>query len=127
MSAIGGSVREIGLDGRLFALAADANLSLNLGGYDNETQVNGDGTARLVKTRVPATLSDINVNMDLARGDLDYLQELRDRSGYWPIYVTLVDGTTYQGVAQINGELVYSTMSATAQFGLSGPGTWTRQ
>ena len=53
MAAIGGSIQEVALQGRTFAVAADAESQRKLGGFENEVQPNGDGmTARLIKTRV---------------------------------------------------------------------------
>ena len=76
MSAIGGSIESVTLKGREFAVAADAESQRKLGGTENETRANGDGTARLVKTRVPFLLDGLTVVVDDTRGDHEYLQAL---------------------------------------------------
>ena len=51
MAAVGGSIQEVALSGRVFGVAADAEAQRKLGGLENEVMPNGDGmTARLVKT-----------------------------------------------------------------------------
>ncbi len=45
MAAVGGSIESVTLDGRTFAVAADAEAQRKLGGFENEVQANGDGTA----------------------------------------------------------------------------------
>ena len=46
MTAVGGPVESVNIDGRYFAVAADADIGRELGGFTNENQPNGDGTAR---------------------------------------------------------------------------------
>ena len=54
--SVGGSIESLTLDGRTFSVAADADTTRNLGGTDNEVEMNGDGTYRIVKTRVAAKI-----------------------------------------------------------------------
>jgi len=49
MAATGGSIESITMDGREFAVAADAESQRKLGGFENEVQANGNGTARIIK------------------------------------------------------------------------------
>ena len=49
---IGGSIESVSVDNQLFAVAADADATMQLGGFNNEIQPNGDGTSRIIKTRV---------------------------------------------------------------------------
>lgn len=127
MPATGGSIESVTLDGRNFPVAADAEVQRKLGGFENETQPNGNGTARLVKTRVPAMLSGVVVEVDDARGDHEFLQELSDRNDFFPVAITYASGATYQGSLQITSELQYSSQNATAGFDMAGPGVLTRQ
>ncbi len=127
MPAVGGSIESINLSGREFAVAADAEAQRKLGGFENEVQANGNPTARLIKTRVPLSLSGITVEIDDSRGDQEFLQELADRNDYWPLGITYASGITYQGSAQLVGENPASSQSATAAIDLMGPGKLTRQ
>lgn len=127
MPAIGGSIESVTLDGRNFAVAADAEAQRKLGGFDNEVQANGNSTARLIKTRVPLSLEGLTVEVDDDRGDHEFLQGLSDRNDFFPIAITYPSGTTYQGQAQITGDLQASSQSATAAISLMGPGQLTAQ
>lgn len=125
--AVGGSIESIALDGRNFPVAADAEVQRKLGGFENEVMANGDGTARLIKTRVPLALDGLTVVVDDDRGDHEFLQALSNRNDYFPIAITYASGATYQGTAQITGELQASSQNATASVSLMGPGQLTKQ
>lgn len=127
MAAVGGSIESITLDGREFPVAADAEAQRKLGGFENEVQANGNGTARLIKTRVPLSLDGLTVESDDDRGDNEFLQALSNRNDYFPIAITYASGLTYQGSAIITGELAVSSQNATAAVSLMGPGELTKQ
>lgn len=127
MAAVGGSIESVTLDGRNFAVSADAEAQRKLGGFENEVQANGDGTARLIKTRVPLGIDGLTVECDDDRGDHEFLQELTNRNDFFPIALTYASGITYQGTAQITGETQASSQNATAPISLMGPGVLTKQ
>lgn len=127
MAAVGGSIESVTLDGRIFPVAADAEAQRKLGGFENEVQSNGDGTARLIKTRVPLSIDGLTVEVDDDRGDHEFLQELSNRNDFFPVAITYASGNTYQGTAQIVGETQASSQNATASVSLMGPGVLTKQ
>ncbi len=127
MGAVGGSVESVTLDGRNFPIAFDADVSRKLGGFENEMMSNGDGTARIIKTRVPLLLDGLTLEVDDSRGDHEFVQELANRNDFFPIAISYASGDTYQGVAQISGETQSSSQSATIAVSLSGPGELTKQ
>lgn len=127
MGAIGGSIEGVGLNGRSFPVAADADTNRKIGGTENEVLANGDGSARLIKTRVPFGVTGLVVEADDARGDHEFLQELADQKGFFALTVTYASGAIWQGDGQIVGELQSSSQSATATFDLSGTGKLTQQ
>lgn len=126
MAVVGGSIESVSLRGRLFAVAADAEANRKMGGFENEVQSNGDGTARIIKTRVPLSIDGLTLNMDDARGDHEYLQSLANMREYFPISITYASGLTYGGSAIITGELTSSSQNATASVSLMGPGELTK-
>lgn len=126
MPAVGGPIESIILDGRGFAVAADAEVQRKLGGFENEVQSNGDGTARLIKTRVPLALDGLAIEMDDDRGDHEFIQELSNRNDFFPIVITYASGGDYAGTAQITGETQASSQNATAAVSLMGPGVLTK-
>ena len=127
MAAVGGSIESVTLDGREFGVAADAEAQRKLGGFENEIQSNGNGTARLIKTRVPLGIDGLTLETDDDRGDQEFLQELSNRNDFFPIAITFASGNTYQGSAQITGDLQASSQSAMTAVNLMGPGTLTKQ
>lgn len=124
---IGGSIESLTLQGRTFSVAADSDSNRKLGGFENEIQANGDGTARLVKTRVPFSITDINVVVDDAKGDHEFLQDLADGNQFFPITITYASGEIYTGEAQISGELVLASQATTATLSLMGTAKLVRQ
>lgn len=126
-TAIGGSIQEISIRGRIFPVAADADVSRQLGGWQNEVQANGDGSARIAKTRVPWVLGGITVQIDDDRDDQGFLKEVADSNDFVPITITFASGTTYQGKGTVSEELEFSSEAATADLTLSGPGELTPQ
>lgn len=127
MAAVGGSIESITLDGRIFAVAADAESQRKLGGFENEVQSNGDGTARLIKTRVPLSIDGLTVEIDDDRADHEFLQELADRNDFYPVVISYASGNDYQGTVQIVEEIQSSSKNATASISLMGPGILTKQ
>lgn len=127
MTAVGGSIEGVSLSGRGFAIPADNEAQINMGGYNNASEANGNFTSRLIKTSVPLKIDGLLVEIDHTNGDLEYLQELADLKDYFVIDITLADGTVYDGLAQIEGEVNGSTQSATAAITLSGTGKLNRQ
>lgn len=120
MAVIGGSVESVNIAGRNFGVPADTEVQIKLGGFENETQSNGNGSVRQIKTRVPAVLSGLMVEIDDDRGDHEFLQGLSDGSDYYPVNITLVNGKTFSGDLQIEGEFQRSTQSTTASLDMSG-------
>jgi hypothetical protein len=108
-------------------VASDAEATKKLGGFTNEVQSNGDGTARLVKTRVPWSIEGLQIEINDARADAEFLQEIADSLEFAAITMTLASGVTYQATGQISDEIASSSQSATATITLSGPGSLTQQ
>lgn len=127
MAAVGGSIESVTINGREFPVAADAEAQRKLGGFENEVLANGDGGARLIKTRVPLSIDGLTVETDDSRGDHEFLQEIADSTDFVAIAITYASGETYQGTAQITGEMQSSSQSATAAVSLMGPGKLTKQ
>lgn len=125
--ATGGPLESISIRGRLLPVAADADVNMSLGGFNNEVEPNGNGTGRIVKSRVPWMLEGVVVEIDDDRADLEFLQEIANGLGTETITVTKADGKVYQGRGTITGEIKRATMNTTAPISLSGPGELTQQ
>ncbi len=127
MTAVGGSVEAVSINGREFPVTADADVNRKLGGFENEVNPNGNGTARIIKTRVAAALSGIVVECDDSRGDNEFLQGISDGNDFVATAITYASGIVYQGDAIIVGELQYSSQNATCGFDMGAQGNFTQQ
>jgi hypothetical protein len=127
MPAIAGSIKEVTFKGRIFPVAADAEANRKLGGFENEVLANGDGSARLIKTRVPHLVDGLTLEVDDSRGDHEFLQEAANSSEFFALSITFVSGITYQGTSQITGEFQSSSQTGAIAVTFSGPGELTRQ
>jgi len=125
--AVGGSLESVTLDGRIYPVAADAEVQHKNGGYENEVESNGDGSARQIKTRVAWSLSGISLEVDNLRGDEEHIQALANRRDFFPISATYASGAVYNARGTITGENPTNTQNATKQVMLSGPGELTLQ
>ncbi len=127
MPAVGGSIESVDLDGRHFAVAADADVQMKLGGSENEVVANGDGTGRLIKTQVPFGAEGLALSIDDDAGDAEFLQNLTDRNAFFPVAITLASGAVWQGTGQLTGDSSRGTQNATFTANLTGEGKLTQQ
>ena len=127
MTAIAGPLESIGLDGTPFAVVADADTTRKLGGSENAIQINGDGTATLIVTKVGWSVTGINVSIDDTNGDAEVLQALQDSKRFFPVTLTYASGVTYQGTGQLLGEGGFSNATSAAAVELGGGGKLTPQ
>lgn len=123
MAAIGGSVEEVSIKGRIFAVASDADATKKLGGFENEVAANGNGTARILKTRMPWSIEGLVVEIDDTAGDHEFLQAVANENAFVPVSMTLASGVTYSADGMLTGDLSGSSQSATCGINLSGPGS----
>lgn len=119
-AAVGGPIEEVTIDGRGFAVAADADAGRDLGGFTNEVSPNGNGTARILKSRKTWKVGGLALETNADRGDQEFLQEKSDSKEFYPITFTHADGSVYGGVGIITGDLSASTMKATCPVEFSG-------
>lgn len=124
---IGGSVREFSIAGRSFAVAADADVNMKLGGSENETQANGNGTSRRLQTVTPWSLDGLVLTIDDDAGDLEFLQDLANDGGDEAVTITYASGEVYQGSGAPEGEIAKASQATTAAVKFAGPGALTKQ
>jgi hypothetical protein len=125
--SVGGSVEGVSVAGREFSVATDADTQRKLGGFENDVEANGDGSARIIKTRVPFKLDGLVLNVDDDNGDHEFLQDLANSNRFFTLSITYVSGATYQGTAQLTGELQFSSQKTTATVGFMGPSALVKQ
>lgn len=124
---IGGSIESVSIDNQLFAVTADADATMSLGGFTNEVQPNGNGTSRIVKTRVPWSITGLMLASDDDAASWEFLQGIADGNEYVPCTIRMASGVTYQGTGTITDALERSTQGATISLSLSGQGQLSQQ
>lgn len=125
--AVGGSIEEITIDGRIFSVAADSDPSRDLGGFAGDFQSNGDGTGRRILVRKAWQISGLTISIDDEKGDHEYLQEKMNQPDNFPISITYVSGVTYQGSGNLTGDLNLAAQATTTEINLMGPQVLTKQ
>ena len=127
-AAVGGSIESLSINGRTFPVAADAAAKRKLGGFENAVESNGDGSARILKTRVPWSLEGVVVEVSDDRADQEFLQgTISDGLDFFPITITFASGATFQGKGIITDEIAWDSSKTTAELKLAGPANMTAQ
>lgn len=120
----GGSIQSISIDSRDFNATSDADLTIDMGGFKNETLMNGNATKRTKKERKPWKVTGIVLEANFANGDPAFLQNIADGPDV-AIVILFVDDSTLTGTGNIEGDLTFSSMNSTASLEASGGGTLT--
>lgn len=128
----GGSIQRVSIRGRGFSVASDADVARKLGGYENAVEMNGDSTARVIKTRTGWALTGVVLDVNDIRGDQEFLQEIADGkdadvNGFYAVAITYASGATYSGRGQISEGIEGASMNTTATLSFAGPGKLTKQ
>lgn len=123
---IGGSIIEVTIQGRPFAVAADADTIRDLGGYSSEWAPNGNGSGRDLKNAKGWMVTGVALSIDDTRGDHEFLQNTQNGPDV-PITITYMSGVTYQGTGNIRGDLQVASQATTATVGFGGGGTFAPQ
>ena len=124
---IGGSIESVSIDNQLFAVAADADATMSIGGFSNEIQPNGNGTSRIIKTRVAWAITGLMIAIDDDADNWTFLQNIADGNTYVPVTIRMASGVVYQGSGTITDNLERSTQGATVSLSLGGQGKLTQQ
>jgi len=117
---IAGPFESHTLSGRRFVCDADDDAQLTMNGKNNEVKPNGDSSNRVIQSRVVGTLEGTNIVFDPERGDVEYLQDLKERGAAFDYSGTTNDGTIYSGSVVLTGDLKFSFKNGTVSITLSG-------
>lgn len=127
MASVGGSIKEVTVDGRPFSVAADADVTLKIGGKKTTPTPNGDGTARYLGEVECWSLSGIDIAIDHDKADAQFLQDNADAMEPVACTIEFIDGTVYQGKGLVADDHDFSTAKATTGLTLMGEGKLTAQ
>ena len=122
MSATGGPLKTVSINGRPFKFAGDATPAVKLGGKEVVYEPNGDETARKLFTPVPWSVTGCVVEIDSDNQDFEYLKDAQVSVDDIDISIEYAGGLARAGAGGITGELTEDNSKATASFDISGPG-----
>jgi hypothetical protein len=117
----GGSMTTLSIKGRIFAVVADNDAKRKLGGYSNKVEMNGDGSARLIKLLEPWEVGDVVVSCDDTRGDQQFLKSIQEEQDFVRCLFSF-PMADYSGNGQLTDQVEFSSQSATAKLSFMGPG-----
>jgi len=121
MAKVGGSIKQLTLNGRIFSVKADADITRALPS-NNKVEMNGDRSATLVQVIAPWALNEWKISVDNNNGDIEYIRDLTKLPDFFPITYTLADGTVQSCVGQIVDVSEIKTMNNELTISLMGPG-----
>lgn len=127
MAPVGGSIESVVLNGRRFSVTSDADSTRDVGGFSNANENNGDGTSRLIKTRVSWEIDGLNLSIDDSLGDQEFLQNLADANTYFTCLISYASGISFEGQGQIMDGVKVSSNTTSVAIKLGGNGVLTRQ
>lgn len=116
----GGDIRQLTIDGREFAVNAEASVNIDPGGFANTTSLTGNGGLHVSQIRKVAGFSDCTISADDELNDLKFLQDLADNARAVSVTMTLASTITYSGQLVLTGELMKSTNEGTITLEMRG-------
>lgn len=122
MAAIGGDIKSVSINGRAFPVAKDNDPGVELGYNSAEVVSNGDGSARKITKSMPWGVEGVEIVIDHARGDLEFVGTVRELSDNVPVSIIFADGSQWAGEGTITGDGKYQAGSATMTVDLMGGG-----
>jgi hypothetical protein len=118
--SIAGAMRSLTVDGRGFKVAHDGSGNKNLGGRNNEVAMNGDKSFRVIQTVMPGSFSDIQVEIDDSKSDLEYLQGKANAGLPSMVVATYAANISYTGDVVLTGELSKDELTGLASLNWQG-------
>ena len=120
MAKANGALESVVLNGRRFTYDAESEASVDLSEWDNEVKPNSDGTFRTVKTRHVQKIESLTLEIDVDRGDVDFINEVKAKLAPVPLSATRVDGKMYEGEVMITDSTSLNDNESTMEVTLTG-------
>jgi hypothetical protein len=117
---IAGPFESHTLAGRRFVCDGDDDAVIQMNGKTNELKPNGDSSNRVIQARVTGLLEGTNLVFDPENGDVEFLDDLKNKGVPFDYSGTTNDGIIYSGSVVISGELKYSFKNGTVAVTLAG-------
>jgi hypothetical protein len=117
---ISGPIESITIAGRRFVVDGEDAANVVLSGFKNEIKFNGDGSKRIIRSRVSGSIKNLNVQSTHANKDLEYLRDKQSTSDFFDVSITYCDGTIYSGSMQFVDDITEDTQQGTIGISLDG-------
>jgi hypothetical protein len=117
---ISGPVESITIAGRRFAVDGEDAANVALSGFKNEVKFNGDGSKRIIRSRVNGSIKNLNAQITHKNKDLECLRDKQSTSDFFDVSLTYCDGTIYAGSMQFVDDITEDTQQGTAGISLEG-------
>ncbi|MBQ9238456.1 MAG: hypothetical protein IJ191_03965 [Treponema sp.] len=120
MAKAGSAFESITLNGRNFSCDSESEPEVDLSEYTNETAANTDGTFRIKKTRKVQSISNVEITVDPALGDLIFINDLQKKLEPFSFMATRLDGGVYSGEVTLVDDVKYKEKDGTIELSIEG-------
>jgi hypothetical protein len=124
--SISGSIQEVTVDGRIFAVPTDNASTTDKGGFTNDIQANGNSGSRTIKTRKPWSVTGLALVTPPGSDALDFLQSVANGDNV-TLSFKYADDSVREGEGNITGDLALDSQAGTTAIEFKGPGELTLQ
>ena len=120
--SLGLSVMHTSVGTREFSVQSDQDINLQIGGYINEIQINGNGTGHDKMKRVPWMLEGLSVEVNQDKKDQEFLQDLSNSPvpGTWTW--EHINGSIYTMLGKPQGDMKFNSNSGYFPLVIAGTG-----
>lgn len=120
MAKANGALESVVLNRHRFTCDAESEANVDLSEWDNEVKPNSDGTFRTVKSRHVQKIENLTLEIDVDRGDVDFINEVKAKLAPVPLSATRVDGKMYEGEVMITDSTSLNDNESTMEVTLTG-------
>lgn len=115
-----GAFESVVLGKRRFTCDAESEAEVDLSEWDNEVKPNSDGTFRTLKTRHMQKIEGITLDIDVSRGDMEFINEAKASFKPLSFSATRADGGIYDGEVMITDSTSLNDNESTMEITLEG-------
>lgn len=117
----GGDITQLIINGRVFEVKADSNVTYRLSGVTNESEPTGAGGMHTTQRRKLGGFESCPISLDGTKQDLEFLQSFADTGEPGACSMTLANGITYSGDLTIEGDIDGSSGDGQVEISAMGP------
>jgi hypothetical protein len=120
MTAQGGPLINISIAGRTFPVAQDSDPPRDIGGLQNDVEMNGDKTSRVVSEVMPGKIGPVAIVIDDANDDQQFIQTIKDEAQKVDCSAEYITGAIYYAQMAITDATEFAPKASTMEVTLKG-------